>query len=296
MPLFRYQQDSINEAYATRDKLREAGLTAFLVQKRRTGDLFLCVRADNEQAISEALTMRDNPPDSSMPPSRHMAREQFMNDPEDLEWLFSTHLKGRLGAELRGAKSFVLFGNEDSPDRLHVYAVKEPLISTPYYVVRFKDGRWLDTTLVRPKEAKQSKRNPPRRTSHSRVKGRLLGDRRPSKEPARIGGYPNKQGQINNGQGKPTGWRIAYQVHRYRLPEVLSWMTDEAYAVVLSKGSRKGVGLSYGHGLILRGVEILGPVSDEELDAEARVEAEHWLSIDINDAEEQQAREMEAEE
>jgi hypothetical protein len=70
MPLFRYQQDSINEAYAKRDKLREAGLTAFLVQKRRTGDLFLCVRADNEQAISDALAKR-NPPDSSMPPSHY---------------------------------------------------------------------------------------------------------------------------------------------------------------------------------------------------------------------------------
>lgn len=76
-----------------------------------------------------------------------MSQERFYNDPEDVEWLLSTHLKGRPGASLRGMKSFVLFGNEDAPDRIHAYAVKVPLITTPYYVVRFDErGRWLDTT------------------------------------------------------------------------------------------------------------------------------------------------------
>jgi hypothetical protein len=224
-----------------------------------------------------------------------MARGQFFNDPEDVEWLFSTHLKGRPGRSLRGTKSFVLFGNEDSPDRLHVYAVKEPLMSTPYYVVRFKNGRWLDTMgLVWPGGARQVRENP-RRVSHSQVRRGLLGERRASKGPTKIGGYPDKRGEVLSGQGKSTGWHIEYSVHVYRLPESLSWMTSTAEAVVLSKGKRKAVGLSYGEGMILRGVEVLGPVSSEELSREAEAEAEYWLSVDIRDAEEQAEREREAE-
>lgn len=61
-------------------------------------------------------------------------RQQFLNSPEDCDWLRSTHLGGRTDW-LFG--SFVLFGNEDSPNEVHLYADPEPLISDEPHIVRF---------------------------------------------------------------------------------------------------------------------------------------------------------------
>jgi hypothetical protein len=242
MPLFRYQQDSINEAYAKRDKLREAGLTAFLVQKRRTGDLFLCVRADNEQAISDALAKR-NPPDSSMPPSHY-------------EELASRAIKRRKWSEAarhyRDAAAVTVGHNQAAR-----------YIEAAERMERRVDGQPAPRSEV-------VRGNPPRR---------------PSSGPPMIAGYPDSRNEVISPRGKRTGWYIDRTVKEYRLPESLSWMTDTAEAVVLSKGGRVAVGLSYGKGVLLRAVEILGPTSAEELKSEAIAEAEHWLTRDIEDAE-----------
>lgn len=136
----------------------------------------------------------------------------------------------------------------------------------------------------------------PRRESHARVKARLVGGQRPRAKMAKIGGYLDSKGNVLNADAEPTGWKVAYEVAVYRLPDVLSWMTSTAKAVVLTKGNRKGVALSYGDSLILRGTEVPRDLSGDALRREADTEAEHWLSLDIAEAEEQAEREAEAEE
>ena len=54
----------------------------------------------------------------------------FMNAPEDCQWLRETHLKGIMYPTF---KSFILHGNEDSPEKLELYAYTEPeLTDTPW--------------------------------------------------------------------------------------------------------------------------------------------------------------------
>ena len=53
------------------------------------------------------------------------SREQFFNEPDDCAWLASTHLKGMNVA----FESFVLVGNEDSPDAVYLYADADPLVT-----------------------------------------------------------------------------------------------------------------------------------------------------------------------
>lgn len=52
-----------------------------------------------------------------------MAKETFINKPEDIQWLKDTHLKG---LELPTFKSFVLHGNEDCPEKIDLHAAKMP--------------------------------------------------------------------------------------------------------------------------------------------------------------------------
>lgn len=52
-------------------------------------------------------------------------RINFMNAPGDLDWLFETHLKS-IAAERGQYKSFILYGNEDCPSRIDLYARKMP--------------------------------------------------------------------------------------------------------------------------------------------------------------------------
>lgn len=54
------------------------------------------------------------------------SREQFFNDITDCAWLASTHLKGIKHAAFR---SFVLIGNEDSPEAVYLYDDIDPLVT-----------------------------------------------------------------------------------------------------------------------------------------------------------------------
>jgi len=49
-----------------------------------------------------------------------------MNTGEDLEWLYSTHLKHVTKSKTQKINSFVIFGNEDSPSKIELYEKKLP--------------------------------------------------------------------------------------------------------------------------------------------------------------------------
>jgi hypothetical protein len=49
-----------------------------------------------------------------------------MNEPSDVQWLKETHLRGLSYPEFA---SFVLYGNEDSPTRVELYAASYPTVS-----------------------------------------------------------------------------------------------------------------------------------------------------------------------
>lgn len=53
------------------------------------------------------------------------SREQFFNEPSDISWLMSTHLKGINAA----FSSFVLVGNEDAPECVYLYDEVDPLVT-----------------------------------------------------------------------------------------------------------------------------------------------------------------------
>jgi len=52
---------------------------------------------------------------------------QLLNDEEDIDWLFDTHLAEF--EKLRGrTESFIILGQEDSPDRVTLYMKSDPEI------------------------------------------------------------------------------------------------------------------------------------------------------------------------
>jgi hypothetical protein len=51
---------------------------------------------------------------------------KFLNDPEDVQWLFATHLKDKSNP---GVQSFLIYGNEDAPERVIGFASNDPLLS-----------------------------------------------------------------------------------------------------------------------------------------------------------------------
>ena len=53
---------------------------------------------------------------------------QFLNAAADVRWLKETHLRGR---KYPAFSSFVLYGNEDAPDKVILYAKRVPMVSTP---------------------------------------------------------------------------------------------------------------------------------------------------------------------
>jgi hypothetical protein len=65
-----------------------------------------------------------------------MSQQQFLNKPEDCQWLRETHLKD---SNLNNAnpipdfKSFALFGNEDCPQKIIVYQAKHPTVTSQKY-------------------------------------------------------------------------------------------------------------------------------------------------------------------
>lgn len=63
----------------------------------------------------------------------------FLNDPADVSWLNETHLRGvTLPSKWAGFASFVLQGNEDSPNAVNLYLSADPLYSDDYYRVVFE--------------------------------------------------------------------------------------------------------------------------------------------------------------
>lgn len=65
-------------------------------------------------------------------------RAQFLNSPDDCQWLRDTALRGVDG--VRPFNSFVLYGNEDAPDRVDLYTDADPLYRDTYQKVDFTEG------------------------------------------------------------------------------------------------------------------------------------------------------------
>lgn len=66
-----------------------------------------------------------------------MSMQQFLNDPDDVQWCKDVHLQGLHGLRFT---SFVIIGNEDSPDELHLYADADPHYRDEFIRVTFPDG------------------------------------------------------------------------------------------------------------------------------------------------------------
>ena len=65
-------------------------------------------------------------------------RQQFLNAADDCQWARDVHLKGL--PVIPAFQSFVIIGNEDAPDELHLYASADPLYTDPYTRVDFSQG------------------------------------------------------------------------------------------------------------------------------------------------------------
>lgn len=54
---------------------------------------------------------------------------QFLNDPDDIDWLKATALKGvPLPSRFADFKSFVIYGTEDCPEKVTLYQSPHPTI------------------------------------------------------------------------------------------------------------------------------------------------------------------------
>lgn len=63
---------------------------------------------------------------------------QFLNEPDDVRWLRDTALKGvTLPAKYVTFESFMLMGNEDAPDEVHLYVLQDPSHWHDYLRVKF---------------------------------------------------------------------------------------------------------------------------------------------------------------
>lgn len=63
-------------------------------------------------------------------------RKQFLNDPDDVQWIRETALKCvALPEEWSGFKSFVLYGNEDGPEKLELYKSVDPFYNDEFFTV-----------------------------------------------------------------------------------------------------------------------------------------------------------------
>lgn len=68
-----------------------------------------------------------------------MARLQYLNEPEDIQWLLDTVLKGY---EVEPFKSFLIEGNEDCPISITLYSEADPRYSDSFTVYRLEDGKY----------------------------------------------------------------------------------------------------------------------------------------------------------
>lgn len=72
-------------------------------------------------------------------------RSTFINQPEDMAWLFSTHLKALpplAGKSLALCRSAIVTGNEDCPDEIELHWAVHPLAyeMAAAHFVRGEDG------------------------------------------------------------------------------------------------------------------------------------------------------------
>lgn len=61
-------------------------------------------------------------------------RQQFLNTPDDCQWLKDVHLKE---VDHPSFKSFMLYGNEDAPQRVELYTHEEPRFDDTFHTVTF---------------------------------------------------------------------------------------------------------------------------------------------------------------
>ncbi len=61
-------------------------------------------------------------------------RTIFLNTPEDCQWLRDTCLGGRTDWKF---ESFILYGNEDAPEKVDLYPMAEPLITDEPHTIVF---------------------------------------------------------------------------------------------------------------------------------------------------------------
>lgn len=65
-------------------------------------------------------------------------RTGFMNEPDDVQWLKDTALKGvPLPSAYSGFASFILQGNEDGPFAVNLYRKQDPHFADNYFRIRF---------------------------------------------------------------------------------------------------------------------------------------------------------------
>ena len=60
----------------------------------------------------------------------------FLNTKEDCDWLRSTHLNTFQNLNF---KSFVLFGNEDAPEKVRLYESNDPLYNDNFQTIILGD-------------------------------------------------------------------------------------------------------------------------------------------------------------
>lgn len=75
------------------------------------------------------------------PSKRSDASKQFFNGTLDVQWLRETHLKHVPGIRERRFNSFILYGNLDAPNRLELYAKRDPTIYDKPIAVLVDDGQ-----------------------------------------------------------------------------------------------------------------------------------------------------------
>jgi hypothetical protein len=69
---------------------------------------------------------------------------QFLNAPADIEWLFDVHLSDYPLWRDR-TKSFILYGNEDCPQRVELFESSDPTVSEkPFMIHAFRSDERRD--------------------------------------------------------------------------------------------------------------------------------------------------------
>lgn len=71
---------------------------------------------------------------------------QFLNSPDDCQWLRDTALRGVDG--VRPFNSFVLYGNEDAPDRVDLYTDADPLYRDTCQRIEFDGDIIIDGAML----------------------------------------------------------------------------------------------------------------------------------------------------